>query len=80
MKSVKENLQNETEKWLRRLKEEQIEAAGDGGDMFLENIKAYTKDADYFRKEGDLVRAFEAVVWAWSWLEIGEELGILDRS
>jgi len=43
----------------------------------LRNINAYISDSEYFLKKGDLVRAFECVVWAWAWLEIGLDIGIL---
>ncbi len=79
MTDTEEKLEKETEKWLEKLKNEDFETVGDGGKMFLENIEAYTKDAEYFLEEGDLIRAFEAVVWAWSWLEIGEEMDELNR-
>ncbi len=79
MKDTEQELTNETEKWLEKLKGEEIEVKGEKGKMFLENIEAYTEDAQHFLDEEDLVRAFEAVVWAWSWLEIGEELDQLKR-
>ena len=80
MKDTEQELTNETEKWLEKLKGEEIEVKGEKGKMFLENIEAYTEDAQHFLDEEDLVRAFEAVVWAWSWLEIGEELDQIRRS
>ncbi|NOQ38217.1 DUF357 domain-containing protein, partial [archaeon] len=42
------------------------------------NIKAYISDTQHFIDKGDLVRAFEAVVWAWAWLEIGKDVGVLE--
>ena len=47
------------------------------GERFLVNIRAYQQDAEHFLSESDLVRSFECVVWAWSWLEIGEDVGVL---
>ncbi len=47
------------------------------GERFLENIKAYASDSDYFMKRKDYVRSFECVVWAWAWLEIGLEMNLL---
>jgi hypothetical protein len=41
----------------------------------MDNIKAYISDTEYFLKKGDLIRAFECVVWAWAWMEIGIEIG-----
>ncbi len=64
-------MRNETLKWLERIKTRSIE----GDRRFVENIKAYISDAEYFLSKNDLVRAFECVVWAWAWLEIGLEIG-----
>ncbi|MGB9902009.1 DUF357 domain-containing protein [Methanothrix sp.] len=66
------DLRAETEKWLLRADERLSRCIGD--DRFLNNIKAYISDSRYFLERGDLIRAFEAVIWAWAWLEIGEEL------
>lgn len=63
----------ETEKWLVRAEERLSRCRGD--ERFLSNISAYLRDSRYFFERGDLIRAFEAVIWAWAWLEIGEELG-----
>ncbi len=73
-----EQLERETLKWLSRAKEKAgtLEAVP-GGDNFLENALAYISDARHFLEKRDLVRAFEAVVWAWAWLEIGEREGFL---
>ena len=74
--NIEEHLKFETEKWLGKL--ENLDIRGDG--EFTENIKAYISDARYFMENGDMVRAFEAVIWAWAWYEIGEKLGKLDKS
>ncbi|MGB3943369.1 MAG: DUF357 domain-containing protein, partial [Methanothrix sp.] len=34
-------------------------------------------DSRHFSEKGDPIRAFEAVIWAWAWIEIGLEVGIL---
>jgi len=48
------------------------------GPDYLENVRAYVTDTRYFmNKKEDLVLAFEAVTWAWAWVEIGCELGVL---
>ena len=45
----------------------------------IKNIRAYISDADYFTyKKKDYVLGFEAIIWAWAWLEIGKHIGILD--
>lgn len=58
-------------KWLKRIKERNFE----GDKRFVENIKAYIADSEYFLMKGDLIRAFECLIWAWAWLEIGLEIG-----
>ncbi len=81
---TEQQLRAETEKWGERLEERLEEVkpaaeAGEDGATIVENARAYAEDARHFEEEGDLVRAFEAVVWGWSWLEIGEELGVVER-
>ncbi|WP_456468604.1 DUF357 domain-containing protein [Archaeoglobus sp.] len=73
--NVEEELRSETVKWLEKI-ESRIESVG-GDRKFLENIRAYISDSKYFMEKGDLVRAFECIVWAWAWLEIGLEVGKL---
>ncbi len=73
--SVEEELRKETVKWLEKI-EGKIEGVK-GSERFMRNIKAYIIDSKYFLDKGDLVRAFECVVWAWAWLEIGLEIGEL---
>ena len=77
--SVEEELRNETLKWLGRIEEKikNVEAANEKGQEFMRNIEAYISDSRYFLEIHDLVRAFECVVWAWAWLEIGIEMNIL---
>jgi len=43
----------------------------------MENISAYIRDCQYFLEKDDPIRAFEAVIWAWAWMEIGLQKGIL---
>ncbi len=76
--NLEEELKAETLKWLRKA-EERVKKlrAEERGKKFMENINAYIKDARWFLERGDLIRAFECVVWAWAWMEIGEEVGFL---
>ncbi len=70
-----EELRRETLKWLDRIEKE---ASGiDGDEEIVENIRAYMSDSRHFLGKGDMLRAFEAVVWAWAWLEIGMRKGLL---
>jgi uncharacterized protein len=75
--SIEESLEEETRKWLA--KAEDLFAAVSGEEHFLENISAYIRDSHYFLEKGDLIRAFEAVIWAWAWMEIGLERKILEN-
>lgn len=75
---VEEGLREETLKWLRRIEERMSEI--DGEKEFMENIRAYISDSHYFLEKGDLIRAFECVVWAWAWLEVGLEVGKLHEN
>ncbi len=65
-------LREETEKWLIKAKEKRTQLKKESA--YMKNIDAYISDSEYFLKKGDLIRAFEAVVWAWAWMEILEEL------
>jgi hypothetical protein len=76
-RSLEEDLYAETQKWLKRA--EDLFARISGDEHFLENISAYICDSRYFLEAGDLIRAFEAVVWAWAWMEIGLETKSLQR-
>lgn len=73
--SLKEELEAETQKWLKKAEDLFENISGD--EDFLENISAYINDSHYFLDNGDLIRAFESVVWAWAWMEIGLERNIL---
>ena len=75
---IEQQLREETEKWLERAKKERkkIKLSNESRKNFLKNVDAYISDCEHFLKENKLILAFEAVVWAWSWLEICKELGI----
>ncbi|RLI80637.1 DUF357 domain-containing protein [Archaeoglobales archaeon] len=81
---MQNELKNETLRWLKRIEEEsrkiRANKANKDGKEFFENIKAYIDDTRYFLEKNDLIRAFECVVWAWAWLEIGLRIGLLDYS
>lgn len=68
----------EIEKWLGK-----IEPLVDGimvddsrGEEMLTNMNAYISDSKHFLEKGELVKSFEAVVWAWSIFELCHDLGI----
>ncbi len=82
--NIEEDLHNETTKWLERA-EQLIGGIVIGGidsrnEHFMRNIFAYISDSKYFLEEGDLIKAFESVVWAWAWIEIGLEMEILKKN
>jgi len=77
---VERELIKETEKWLSKIEKFEISPKNARGKDFVKNIEAYISDARYFFSQHDYVRAFEAVIWAWAWLEIGETMGLLKRT
>lgn len=74
-----EELRSETEKWLNKIKNEikNIELVDKGKENLFHNINAYISDCEHFLRSGKLIIAFEAIIWAWSWLTILKELGIV---
>ncbi len=76
---LEEELKNEIEKWLNKAESliPKIKPLESKGENFITNINAYVKDSRYFLEKKDLVRSFEAIIWAWAWCEIGKEIGIL---
>lgn len=76
---VEKDLREETEKWIRKIESHGFEAVDtEESRRFVDNIRAYVEDSKHFLEEGKLIQAFEAVVWAWSWLEIGRDLDIVE--
>ncbi|RLJ00723.1 MAG: DUF357 domain-containing protein [Candidatus Aenigmatarchaeota archaeon] len=75
---TKEALKTETEKWLSKIEEKNIIAKTEKGEEFKKNIEAYISDSKHFTEKGDCVRAFEAIIWAWAFLEISEDLKLLE--
>ncbi len=76
---VENKIEQEIKKWSGKIgkKLENVGPAAPKGNEFLRNINAYVSDSAHFHDKGDLVRSFEAIIWAWAWLEIGMELGLL---
>lgn len=71
---------DEIKKWQRKLEAvvTDLTPTSPKTDSYFENIKAYLKDSNHFLETGDYMRAFEAVIWAWAWYEIGQNEGIFD--
>ena len=78
--SLESDLRKEIDKWTGRIEKEMknIKARDKDSEHFLTNIRAYIQDSKHFLEKNDLIRSFEAIVWAWSWLEILKELNILE--
>jgi len=79
--STEKKLIAETEKWAKKIAESlsRTSPCGIGGNDFVNNIKAYVSDSGHFMKKRDYVRSFEAIIWAWAWLEIGKEIDYLEE-
>jgi len=45
---------------------------------FLDMIKRYIDDADFFKNKDDYVNAFAALSYAHGWLDAGARLGLFD--
>jgi hypothetical protein len=75
---IEAELRKETVKWLQRA-EQLFTKIMPRDERFAQNIAAYISDSHHFLDNGDLIRAFEAVIWAWAWMEIGQEMGLLSK-
>ena len=75
-RDLETDLGSETLKWLGKA-EHLFGRISPKDNRFAENIAAYISDSRHFLDNGDLIRAFEAVIWAWAWIEIGKEIGLL---
>ncbi len=75
---TEKKLTQETEKWQKKLSALTITPKSEKGNQYLTNINAYISDSDHFQSKNDPIRAFEAIIWAWAWAEIGKDIGILD--
>ncbi|MBU5575328.1 MAG: DUF357 domain-containing protein [Candidatus Aenigmatarchaeota archaeon] len=66
------------QKWIDKIEPEiqKIEPSSASAQSMLENMKAYVADSKHFLETGDLVRSFEAIIWAWAILEICKDLGV----
>jgi uncharacterized protein len=78
---IEKDLLKETEKWLARIKTERKKfvLVDEKRAGMLKNVDAYISDSEHFLKKNDLIRAFEAVIWAWAWLEILEQLDVVKK-
>ena len=72
---LESSLRNEIDKWSLRIDEEMklVKTTKKNG-SFMTNINAYIDDSKYFLEKEDLIRSFEALIWAWAYLEILKDL------
>lgn len=77
MNDTRQELKEETEKWLEKL-ETRLEDRDEEVEQ-MENVLAYCDDTYHFMEEEDFVRAFESVVYAWGILETLERLDKFDQ-
>lgn len=77
MDKTQEKLKQETEKWLTKL-ESRIEDRDSNVEQ-MENVEAYRSDTHHFLNEGDFIRAWESVIYAWGILETLERLGLFEE-
>ena len=72
-------LKVEIVKWLSKLKRELKETKPNDkrGKEFLENINAYVYDCEHWLKEGDYVKAWEVISFAWGLFEAAKEFKVL---
>ena len=78
---MEKELRKEIDKWTGKIVEERkhIELADSGRKDFIKNVDAYISDSRYFLEKGKLIESFEALIWAWAYVTIGKELGILRK-
>ena len=67
----------------RALKKVKIVSKGsinfkDTAEDFFDMASRYYKDAEFFRKKGDIVNAFAALNYAHGWLDAGARIGLFD--
>ena len=66
------------EKWRSKITDvlDVIQPIDDKSEEMFSNMKAYVSDSSFFLAKGDLVRSFEALIWAFAIYETCKELGL----
>ncbi len=76
---IEEELKNQTEKMLKDIREKRKYVNIDPDKKhLLNNLDAYISDTQHFLDKKDIIRAFEAIVYAWGILETLEHAEILE--
>lgn len=84
MDETQSQLEQETKKWLFKMEQEipKIRTTGSGDITLVKesftNLNSYVSDCKYFQEQGDWVRAFEAIVYAWGIYETMVRLNVID--
>ena len=76
---IDKELKKETEKWLKRIEEKMknIQLIDKSKQEILVNIEAYISDCRHFLEKNDLIRAFEAIIYAWGIIETLERIELV---
>lgn len=80
---MKKKIKQAAEKEKKRLKEifEDLSVLDDArAREFYDFSKDYYDDGNYFLEKEDYIRAFEAFIIAWAYLDIGLKLGMFESS
>ncbi len=80
--NIETALKQETKKWLLRLENETKNIHPKNTKdvkSSIKNMHAYIKDCKYFLEIGDLIRAFEAIVYAWGIFETLLTLKLIEK-
>ena len=76
--STDKKLKKETLKWLKKAEDKLTKVKKkDNTDYIVKNAQCYINDANYFLEQKDFIRGFEAVIWAWAFLEISQNCGLV---
>lgn len=77
--SLEKKLIKETKKWKKIIESKNLEEGetSSKNDEYIKNIKAYISDTNYFLEKEKYIKAFEAIIWAWAWYEIGKRENII---
>jgi len=79
MDKTERELRYQIEKWTKLLEKKLEKITSSKDPEFLKNIKAYYSDSKHFFEEKDFIRSFEALLWSYSWLEIGIRYSFLEE-
>ena len=82
-KDLSEDIQKETQKMCIKLENEIKHVSFDSSNNDVKNevtnLKAYISDCKHFMEKNDLVKAFEAIVFAWGIFEALSNLHLIKR-